>query len=63
MSVLVLMRDKEHAALPPSMSRVVDTSDSTKFVDIPILGASYDLGMELMEIHKLTDGVSIECIH
>jgi len=25
------------------------------------LGASYDLGMELMEIHKLTDGVSIVC--
>ena len=58
MSVLVLMRDEEHAALPPSTSRVVDPTDSTKFVDIPVLGATYALGMDLIGIHELTDGVS-----
>ena len=58
-TVLVLMRDEEHAALPPPTSRVVDPTDSTKFVDIAILGATYELGMELMEIYELTDGVSI----
>ena len=62
-SVLVLMRDEEHAALPPSTSRIVDTTDSTKFVDIVVLGATYNLGMELMEIYALTNGVSIQITH
>ena len=46
------MRDEEHAALSPSRSRV---RKNDKEIEIPVLGATYALGQELIGASNLTD--------